>query len=120
MSSQNRQIIQRYGEKSGLDRVKASSGAAPERAVGLGLYIRRDLGGLRRRGVRHRRLRSPYCRLEGQPLGSRRLVLDALEQALHDRRPVSAAGSSIRAIAACNTYRSKTRSASPRPALNPP
>ena len=48
-------------------------GAAPERAVGLGLYIRRHLGGLRLRGVRHRRLRSPHCRLAGQPLGSRRL-----------------------------------------------
>src|SRR6185437_1549027 len=67
-------------------------GAAPERAVGLGLYVRRHLGGLRLRGVRHRRLRSPYCRLAGQPLGSRRLVLDALEQALHDRRPVSGSG----------------------------
>jgi putative transposase len=48
-------------------------GATPERAVGLGLYVRRHQGGLRLGGVRHRRLRSPYCRLAGQPLGSRRL-----------------------------------------------
>src|SRR5581483_6535915 len=34
--------------------------------------------------------------------------------------PCPAAGSSITAIAACNTYQSNTPSASPRPALNPP
>ena len=47
-------------------------------------------------------------------------VLDALEQALHDRSPYPAAGSSITATGACNTCRSNTPSASPKPALNPP
>lgn len=42
-------------------------------------------------------------------------VLDALEQALHDRRPVAAAASSTTPTAACSTSRSSTRSASPRP-----
>jgi hypothetical protein len=44
-----------------------------ERAVGLGLHLRRDLGRLRLRRVRHRRLRTPHRRLAGQPVGARGL-----------------------------------------------
>ena len=67
-------------------------GATPERAVGLGLYVRRHLGGLvyvafvidayARRIVGWRVSRSAHAGF----------VLDALEQALHDRRPVSGSG----------------------------
>ena len=46
-------------------------------------------------------------------------VLDALEQAIHDRRQTAAA-SSITAIAAASTCRSSTPSASPRPASSRP
>ena len=42
-------------------------------AVGRGLYLRRDLGRLRLRGLRHRRLRAADRRLAGQQHGSRRL-----------------------------------------------
>jgi putative transposase len=43
-------------------------------------------------------------------------VLDALEQALYDRRPIGKAALFITAIAVCSTSRSGTPSASPRPA----
>jgi transposase InsO family protein len=42
-------------------------------------------------------------------------VLDALEQAIHDRRPSIVAASSITATAAASTSRSSTPSALPRP-----
>ena len=77
-----------------LDQVNRQFQApAAERAVGLGLHLRRDLGGLRLRGLRHRRLRPAHRRLAR--VSDRRtpsFVLDALEQALHDRRPVHRGG----------------------------
>ena len=45
-------------------------GASAERAVGLRLHLRRDLGRLRLRRLRHRRLRPPHRRLAGQPDGA--------------------------------------------------
>ena len=76
-------------------------GAAPERAVwGLGLYIRRHLGGLRLRGVK---VIDAYARrIVGWRVSRSAhagFVLDALEQALHDRRPV------FQAAAACPSQR---------------
>ena len=47
-------------------------------------------------------------------------VLDALEQAIHDRRPSKKGGSSRIRIAARNTWRSATRSASSRKGSSPP
>jgi putative transposase len=46
-------------------------------------------------------------------------VLDALEQALHARRPAGDRGLIHHAIAACSTCRSATPSGWPRPASNP-
>ena len=51
-----------------LDRVNRQFQApTPEPALGLGLHLRRDLAGLRLRGLRHRRLRPAHRRLAGQP-----------------------------------------------------
>jgi transposase InsO family protein len=44
--------------------------------------------GVRLHGLRHRRLCPPHRRLAGQPIRDAGFVLDALEQALHDRHPV--------------------------------
>ncbi len=67
--------------------------------MGVGLYLCLDLGRIRLRGVRDRCLRPLYRWLAGQPDGpcqvgfaALRVVLDALEQALHDRRPVHRGG----------------------------
>ena len=46
----------------------AVPGRPPEPAVGGGLYLRRDLGGLGLRGLRHRCLRPPHRRLAGGEL----------------------------------------------------
>ena len=48
-------------------------GATAERAVGLGLHLRRDVDRLRLRRVRHRRLRPPHRRLARVTVGARRL-----------------------------------------------
>ena len=55
-------------------------------------YLCRDLGRLRLCRLRHRRLRPADRRLASQQDGARRLRPDALEQALHDRRPASRGG----------------------------
>ena len=47
--------------------------AGAEQAVGVGLHLRRDLGGLRLRRLRHRHLRPADRRLAGQPHGARQL-----------------------------------------------
>ena len=68
-------------------------GATAERALGLRLHLRRDLDRLRLRRLRHRRLCPQDRGLAGHR--ARRMpsfVLDALEQALHDRRPVHRGG----------------------------
>ena len=67
-------------------------GAAAERAVGLGLHLRRHLDRLRLRRLRDRRLCPPDRGLAGQRTAHAGFVLDALEQALHDRRPVHRGG----------------------------
>ena len=62
----------------------AVPGAAAERALGVGLHLRRDLAGLRLRRLRDRRLRPADRRLAGVAARAQAgFVLDALEQALH-------------------------------------
>ena len=56
---------------SARSRQSPVQGAAVERAVVVGLRLRRDVDGLRLCRLRHRRLRPPHCRLAGQPLGAR-------------------------------------------------
>ncbi len=74
-------------------RQSAVPGTTAEHAVGLGLHLRRDLDRLRLRGLRHRRLRPPHRRLARVSRSAHAgFVLDALEQALHDRKPVSGGG----------------------------
>ena len=72
-------------------------GPGPEPAVGIGLHIRPHLERVRLYGLRDRHLRPAHCRLEGVALGdgrvrSLRAALDALEQALHERRPFAGSG----------------------------
>jgi putative transposase len=55
-------------------------------------YSIRDLDRLRLRRLRHRCLCPQDRGLAGLAHGARQLVLDALEQALHDRRPVHRGG----------------------------
>jgi transposase InsO family protein len=66
--------------------------ASAEPAVGLGLYLCLDLRWVRLCRVRDRRLRPLYRWLAGQRTAHASFVLDALEQALHDRRPVHRGG----------------------------
>ena len=82
----------------------AVPGAAAERAVGLGLHLRRDLAGLRLRGLRHRRVRPAHRRLAGVAHGARRLRARCAGAgaARAPARP-RAAASSITAIAGRNT-----------------
>jgi hypothetical protein len=54
--------------------------------------------------------------LAGQPESA--CGLDALEQALHDRRPASRGSLVHQAIAAPNMFRSNTPSGSPKPESN--
>ena len=68
-------------------------GTTAERAVGLGLHLRRDVDGLRLRRVRHRRLRSPHRRLAC--VSARRTPASCSmrwSRPLHDRKPVSGGG----------------------------
>src|SRR5690606_28294247 len=57
----------------------------PEQALALGFHLRQHLVELRLRGLRHRRLCAPYRRLAGEQDRPASFVLDALEQALHER-----------------------------------
>lgn len=66
--------------------------ASAEHAVGIRLYLCRDLGRLRLRRFRHRYLRQADRRLASQQAAHASFVLDALEQALHDRRPIHRGG----------------------------
>jgi putative transposase len=103
------------GAMPARSRQPAVPGPGAEHAVGLGLHLCRDLAGFvyvafvidafARRIVGWRVSRTAHASF----------VLDALEQALHERRPPSRAGSSTTAIAAANTSRSNTPSAWPRP-----
>ena len=54
--------------------------------MGLGLHLRRDVAGLRLRRLRHRRVRATHCRLARVEFAPHDFVLDALEQAIYDRR----------------------------------
>jgi putative transposase len=61
--------------------------ARAEHALGQRLYVCRHLEGLRLRRLRHRRLCPQDRRLARQHLAHAGFDLDALEQAVHDRRP---------------------------------
>ena len=63
-----------------------------EHALAFRFHICGDLAGFRLRGFCDRRLRSPHCRRAGKPDRYAGFVLDALDQALHDRRPVHRGG----------------------------
>ena len=64
-----------------------------EPALAVRLHLCLDLVGLRLRSLRDRRLRSQDRRLAGQQdCPHAAFVLDALEQALHERRPAHRAG----------------------------
>jgi putative transposase len=81
-----RTTIQDKAAPCPLDHVNRQFQApSPEHALGVGLHLCRDMAGLRLRGLRHRRLCPPHRRLAGQPDGACGFVLDALEQALHER-----------------------------------
>jgi putative transposase len=73
-------------------RQPAVPGTAAKRAVGFGFYLRRDLGGVRLRRLCHRYLRPAHRRLACVTDAHTSFVLDALEQALHERRPIHRAG----------------------------
>ena len=63
--------------------------------MGLGFYIRGDVAGLRLCSLRHRYLRPSDRRIVGwraSRTAHASFVLDALEQALHDKRPVHRGG----------------------------
>ena len=75
-----------------LDRVNRQFQAPGRTAVAVGLHLRRDLAGLRLRRLRHRRLRPTHRRLAVSAARRSDFVLDALEQALADRRPVRGGG----------------------------
>ena len=107
---------------------------APERALAVGLHLRRDLAGLRLRGLRHRRHRPwPIPRRDVGKADRARwivgwrvsrtahasFVLDALEQALHERRPVQGSGLVHHSDRESSTSRSATPSASPMRASSP-
>lgn len=61
-------------------------GNAAERAV-IRFHLRIDLARLRLRSFHHRRVRAAHRRLEGLGEPATDFVLDALEQALYERRP---------------------------------
>ena len=65
----------------------ASSMPRRQHAMGLRLHLRRDLDRLRLCRLCHRHLCPPDRRLAGERTAHASFVLDALEQALHDRRP---------------------------------
>ena len=65
----------------------AVEGSGPEHAVGQRFHIRRHLAGLRARRLRHRRLRSEDRGGRVSRTAHAGFVLDALELAVHQRRP---------------------------------
>ena len=70
----------------------ALQGTGTERAVGFRFHLCQHLVGHGLRGFRHRRLCPQDCRLARQPDTACQFVLDALEQALHKRRPAHGGG----------------------------
>ena len=61
----------------------------PERAVGVRLHLRLNLGRLRLRGVRHRCVRPPDRWLARQPVGTCRASCSMRwSRPLHDRKPL--------------------------------
>jgi transposase InsO family protein len=60
--------------------------------MGIRLHLRRDLGRLRLRRLRHRRLRAALVGWRVSRTAHAGFVLDALEQALHERRPIRGGG----------------------------
>lgn len=66
--------------------------AETEHALALRLHLRRDLDRLRLCCLRHRRLCRRIVGWRVSRTAHAALVLDALEQALHDRRPVQGNG----------------------------
>ena len=63
-----------------------------EHAVVIRFHLRGNLAGLSLCSLRHRCLCTPHCRLAGKPHAHAGFVLDALDQALHDRRSVHRGG----------------------------
>ncbi len=63
-------------------------GSRSGQAVVIRFHLYGDLAGLRFRGFRHQCLHSPHRRLAGKPDRPCGFVLDALDWALRDRRPV--------------------------------
>lgn len=61
--------------------------ASAEHPVGVGLHLRRDLGGVRLRRLRHRSYARRIVGWRASKTAHASFALDALEQALHDRRP---------------------------------
>ncbi len=101
-------------------REPAVPGTAPERALGLGLHLRRDLAGLRLCGLRHRRLRPAHRRLAVSAARHMRASCS-----MHwSRLCMSGSPSARRARPSqrsrqSNTSRSATPSAWPKPASSP-
>lgn len=90
-------------------------GARAEHAVGQRFHLRRHLERLRLCRLCHQCLCQTHRQLARQRIGPCGFVLDALEQAVHERRPrPKAQGSSITATAAANTCRSVIPNARPR------
>jgi putative transposase len=75
-----------------LDHVNRQFCAGAEPAVGVGLHLCRDLGGVRLRRLRHRYLCRRIVGWRASRTAHASFVLDALEQALHDRRPAHRGG----------------------------
>ena len=78
--------------------VSARSGQPPvprpgaEHAVGVGLHLCRDLGGVRLRGLPDLRLRPLYRGLAGEQDGACQLRAGCPGTGIHDRRPVHRSG----------------------------
>ncbi len=100
-----------------------SSGAAPERLVGGGLHVRGHLRAASSTSRLSSSMRSPAGSSAGGCVAhrARSFVLDALEQALHERRLCSGAGSCITRIVGSQLPRSAVYTTGwRRPACSPP
>ena len=75
-----------------LDHVNRQFHALRPSPLGLGLHLRRNLGGLRLRRLRHRRLRPSHRGLARITDSTCELRARCAEQALHDRRPAHRGG----------------------------